>query len=81
MISTFTTSIIALENSTTLAGLLAMISILLLIGLLILKELAVSAEGSSAQKQRWMQVLNIAIGPLMIVFFLIVTSKIIEFLH
>lgn len=71
MISTITTSTI---STVTLAGSFAVFGILLLIGLLIQKHL--TSAGMSDQAKKLTRVLNIGIAPLLIVFVLVVVSKI-----
>ena len=78
MVSTVTTTV------TTVATLangpaLAVVAVLLLIGLLVTKELAESAEGLLAQ--RLARVTLIGIMPLLFVFMLIVVSKVQAALH
>lgn len=75
MISTVTTSTV---STVTLAGSFAVIGILILLGLLIQKELT-SATNSTHFKKLG-KVLNIGIAPLLLVFVLVVVSKMIEVL-
>jgi hypothetical protein len=79
VISTVTTSTVAILSTPAIAGSLAVIGILVLIALLIQKELATaSADG---RMHRLSRLLNFAILPLMFGFILIVIFKVIEVLN
>jgi hypothetical protein len=75
MISTVTTSTV---STVTLAGSFALIGILILLGLLIQKEL--SSATTSSRFKKLDKVLNIGIAPLLIVFILVVVTKVVEVL-
>ncbi len=76
MISTVTTATV---STLTLAGSFAMLGIVMLLGLLVQKE--ISANSDNKRAKRLAKVLNIAIVPLLIVFALIVASKVIQVLN
>ena len=75
MISTVTTSTV---STVTLAGSFALIGILILLGLLIQKEL--SSATTSSRFKKLDKVLNIGIAPLLIVFILVLVTKVVEVL-
>lgn len=72
MISTVTTSTV---STVTLAGSFALIAILVLFSLLIQKELATASDNAKLKKLG--RAINVAIVPLLIVFFLVVVNKVI----
>jgi hypothetical protein len=76
MISTVTTSTVSTVTSVAFAGTLAVIGICTLLGLLIQKELATSAEGRFARALG--RALHIGIVPLLIGFGVIVVVKVTE---
>jgi hypothetical protein len=76
VISTVTTSTV---TTVALAGSFAVIGILVLLSMLIQKEVAGSAEGGRLQK--FGQILNIGIVPLLIAFVLIVITKVVAVLQ
>ncbi len=76
MISTVTTATV---STLTLAGSFAMLGIVMLLGLLVQKE--ISANSDNKRAKRLAKALNIAIVPLLIVFALIVASKVIQVLR
>lgn len=76
MISTVTTSTV---STVTLAGSFALIGILVLFSLLIQKELASASDNPKLKKLG--RAVNIAIIPLLIVFFLVVVNKVITTLQ
>jgi len=78
MISTVTTTTVAAVALESLVGSLALVSILVLLGLLIQKELATALAGIPARHLG--RALNIGIVPLVIAFALIVGSKVAEVL-
>ncbi len=78
MISTVTTTTVAAVTLESLVGSLALVSILVLLGLLIQKELATALAGIPARSMG--RALNIGIVPLVIAFALIVGSKVAEVL-
>ena len=78
MISTVTTSVVTTVTTTAMAGSVALIGILVLLSLLVQKELASTSEG--ARFKRLSRSLNLAIVPLLIVFFITVGVKIMEIL-
>jgi hypothetical protein len=75
MISSITSTV----TSAAVAGSLISIGILLLLSLLVQKELVGATAGKRAQ--RISQALNIAIVPLLIVFVLVVITKVAEVLR
>ena len=79
MISTVTFSTVTIAATAAIAGSLALIVILVLLSLLIQKELATASDDS--RMQRLSQVLNIAILPLLIAFFLIVVFRVVDVLN
>lgn len=78
MVTTITPSTVSIQALSTLSGSLALIGIIVLLVLLIQKELASASTGQRYHKMS--QILNIAIIPLLIVFGLIVVSRVIEVL-
>jgi hypothetical protein len=76
MISTVTTSTV---TTAALAGSIALIGIFVFFALLFQKEVTATATGS--RMKRLGQVLNVGIIPMLIVFVLIVVTKVVEILH
>jgi hypothetical protein len=79
MISTVTTSTISTVTTTAMAGSAALIAIFVLLSLLIQKELASTSE--KARSKRFSRMVNLAIVPLLIVFFFTVGVKIVEIIR
>jgi hypothetical protein len=65
--------------STVIAGSVALIGIFVLFALLFQKEVTTTTTGS--HMKRLGQVLNVGIIPMLIVFVLIVVTKVVEILH
>ena len=78
MISTVTTSTISTVTTAALTGSVALIGILVLLSLMIQKEITVTA--TSNRLQRVSRYLNIALGPLLVVFVVLVVVKVMEFI-
>ena len=76
MISTVTTSTV---STVTIAGSIALVGVFVLFAMLLQKELASSADNQRAT--RLSKILNIAIVPLLIAFFLFVISKVADVLR
>ncbi len=78
MISTVTTSTVAIVTTTAMAGSLALISILTLLVLLVQREMTVISEERFARVMG--QALKVGIVPLLIAFVLIVVVRVVEVL-
>ena len=76
MISTVTTTTVSTVTTVAIASSLALISIFTLLTLLVQKELAVTSRGRLSRALG--RLLNIGIVPLLIVFVLIVATKVVE---
>ena len=76
MISTVTTTTVTAVATVTIAGSLALISVLTLLALLVQKELTVAGRGRLSRALG--RLLNIGIVPLLMVFVLIVATKVVE---
>jgi hypothetical protein len=74
MISTVTTSTVSTVTTAAIAGSVALIGVLLLFALLVQKE--VTGTGASDRLKSFSRALYIGIVPLLIVFILIVISKV-----
>lgn len=87
MISTVTTTTVTTVASTTLAGGLGLLATLVLIALLITKELAgagvdaADVTGNVTLARAVDRVLNVGIVPLLLVFAVIVITKVVAVLH
>jgi hypothetical protein len=78
MVTTITPSTVSIQALSALSGSLALIGIIVLLVLLIQKELASASNGQPYRKMS--AILNIGIIPLLIVFALIVVSRVLEVL-
>ena len=76
MISTITSSVV---STVAMSGSLVLIGIFVLLALLVEKELVTASGGKRAE--RLSQALNIAIAPMLIVFVLVVITKVAEVLR
>jgi hypothetical protein len=74
--SIVTTTTVSMVSIYTLAGSLALISILAMTAMLVTKDLSSTVAGERAR--RISRALNIAIFPLLVVFVLLVVSKVAE---
>jgi hypothetical protein len=79
MISTVTTSTVSTVTTVAFAGSLMLVGIFVFFALLFQKEVTTTATGN--RMKRLGQALNVGIIPLLIVFILIVVTKVIEILH
>jgi hypothetical protein len=79
MISTVTNSTAAIFNSSTVAGAINIVGVIILISLLILKEF--TSDSSDSRLHKLNQALNVGIFPLVIAFALIVLFKVVEVLN
>jgi len=78
MISTVTSTTVSTITSVALGATLGLVAVLLLIGFLVVKELA--SNGGHSRLQVLSRVLNVAIYPLLAVFAVIVANRMIEVL-